>query len=125
MRSKFVCLFICLLFSSLVTAGLAKADGLKYSVSATIQATARVVPSVGVEAANDTDPETQFWLYAPRPGGVYVVLQGDDGMELGFPDESDLTILEQHRYRALVEVRGSESNPDQGPITLTVIYSGN
>jgi hypothetical protein len=125
MRPKYVYLPVCLLLVTVLVGVSATAGDLQYNVSASIQATARVVPPVGIEPAEDEGVEGLFWVHSPRPGGVYVTLEDADGAAVGLPADTDLSVLEQHRYRALIAPSGEQPMPESGPVTLTVIYCGN
>jgi hypothetical protein len=121
----FVVLMLPLVFSSSTSAGS------RLSATATIQATAQVVPPVGVEAyaENDRigapDDESQlFWIHAPRPGGVYVTMTDASGRTVCAPSLRSLSTLEQHRYRSLVCLEpGTSLAEEDQPYILTVVYS--
>lgn len=100
------------------------------SATATIQATARVVPPVGIDAVKDLEPLNAappgqfFWLHAPRPGAAYVTLADAAGQSVCIPSLTALSTLEQHRYRSLLCLEpGTTVSPNDQPYTLTVIYS--
>ena len=107
----------------------ATADGLRYDLSARIQATAKVVPPVGIEPNRDPEQPgnaSLFWLHSPRPGGVYVTVEDRQGRPLAWPVEKGFSVLEEHRYRALISIPSDHRTPAPSePVTITVIYTGN
>ena len=110
----------------LVSTGVAGEVGM--TASATIQATAQVVPPVGLEADRDLAPSDnpsdspRFWVFAPRPGAAYLTLTDAWGEPVCLPSLNALSVLEQHRYRSLLCLDADVMQSSE-PLVLTVIYS--
>ena len=101
------------------------------SVSASIQATARVVPSLGlaVSPIEISTPELEddhdWWLWISDNEDLQVQVQ-TDGLRGTAPvlidasDLSDLSILERHRHNGLKRHRLQIGSPAEGVTTFTV-----
>jgi len=115
------------------------------SASATIQATARVAPSIGLAEAGmidvtPTDDVTElvpgshlFWLYYPKVDGIQIRVQcGDEslidcGLKNADPVESGVLVLTEYGYASLVDFGdfGRSRSEVSEPLTVTLVYTDN
>ncbi len=107
--------------------------------TATIQATAYVVPSLGLTelqtiesepaiAANEYEPGSHlFWLYAPKPSGVTVSVKPLGESSATNSTTTELPLLQAHEYVSLVDLNPELIAPHAagGDILITIIYTDN
>lgn len=107
--------------------------------SATIQATANVVPSLGITELRTIEPELAmgineyepgshlFWLYAPKPSGVTVSVKQLGGSFETSSVTTELPLLQAYDYVSLVDLDPELIAPHAagGDILITITYTDN
>jgi len=129
-----------LLICSIVS--FSRADSDARNGSASIQATARVVPVAGLAemesiisselkvGAIEVTGSHLFWLYYPRPGSIQVQISDSAGLEVsagdlaaGGAESGRLRFLTRYDYVSLVALEESQAGGD--PITITITFTDN
>ena len=129
-----------LLICSIVS--VSRADSGARNGSASIQATAQVVPVAGLAKMESIIPSELevgaievtgshlFWLYYPRPGGIQVQISDSAGLDVSAGDlaadgseSRRLRFLTRYDYASLVALEESQVGGD--PITITITFTDN
>lgn len=132
--------FALIMAFTIVVVSLAGSKGPR--MSASIQATARVIPAGGMtetesikipaaQIAASVEPGSHlFWLYCPGPSAVQVQIDRADGTTVSFENRmveetgrDRMQWLTQYTYASLVEFE--ELPKEDGPLTITLIYTNN
>ena len=107
--------------------------------TASIQATARVEPSLGLTDARMIELESMiaalnyepgshlFWLYCPKLSGVTVSIESLSQDFKSDPDMANLQVLQEYQYASLVRLDQKlvASDTASGDVLITIIYTDN
>ena len=137
--SAYGLLLACLMAGSTVAGSVAR-EG-----SASIQATAQVMPALGMteiepnasvvfRTVKSPEPGSHlFWLYCPKLNGIQVQIDSPKGLKASFDDPDGdraeparLQFLTQYLYASLVKLEELPREPDTSRlITITVLFTDN